>query len=57
MLGLWVNTGRFQLLTEIAAAEGMDLAYVSRIARLAWVERQVVNTLLADRNEHVPALK
>jgi hypothetical protein len=32
-----LDTGRFQSLTEIAAAEGLDLAYVSRIARLAWV--------------------
>ena len=31
-----LDTGRFQSLTEIAAVEGMDLAQVSRIARLAW---------------------
>ena len=33
-----LETGRFQSLTEIAAAEGLDLAQVSRIARLAWVK-------------------
>jgi hypothetical protein len=32
-----LDTGWFQSLTEIAAAEGLDLAQVSRIARLAWV--------------------
>jgi len=32
-----LDTGRFGSLTEIAAAEGMDLGQVSRIARLAWV--------------------
>ena len=52
-----LDTGRFQSLTEIAAVEGMDLAQVSRIARLAWEEPDVVNTMLADGNEHVPTLK
>jgi len=32
-----LDTGRLGSLTQIAAAEGMDLAQVSRIARLAWV--------------------
>jgi len=32
-----LDTGRFGSLTEIGAAEGLDLAQVSRIARLAWV--------------------
>ena len=41
-----LDTGRFQSLTEIAAAEGLDLAQVSRIARLAWVEPEVVDTML-----------
>ena len=30
-----LDTGRFRSLTEIAAAEGMDLGQVSRIARMA----------------------
>ena len=40
-----LDTGRFQSLTEIAAAEGMDLAQVSRIARLAWVGAGVKPTI------------
>ena len=48
-----LDTGRFQSLTEIALAEGMDLGQVSRIARLAWVGADVVNTKLANGNNAV----
>ena len=37
-----LDTGKFGSLTEIAAAEGMDLGQVSRIARLALMEPGVV---------------
>ena len=45
-----LDTGRFQSLTEIAVAEGLDLAYVSRIARLAWVGLGVVEACLVGEN-------
>jgi hypothetical protein len=38
-----LDTDRFGSLTEIAAAEGMDPAQVSRIARLAWEVPVVVD--------------
>ncbi|RYU57190.1 LacI family transcriptional regulator [Methylolobus aquaticus] len=38
-----LDTGKVGSLREIAAAEGMDLGRVSRIARLAWVGPSVVD--------------
>ncbi|MGY6217131.1 hypothetical protein ACW73L_18385 [Methylolobus aquaticus] len=48
-----LDTGRFQSLTEIAVAEGVDLAQVSRIARLAWVGPKTVDAILANGNNAV----
>jgi hypothetical protein len=42
-----LDTGKFESLTEIAAAEGMDLGQVSRIARLARLAPWVVEVGLA----------
>ena len=42
-----LDTGKFESLTEIAVAEGMDLGQVSRIARLALMEPGVVEAGLA----------
>jgi hypothetical protein len=41
-----LDTGKFESLTEIAAAEGMDLGQVSRIARLARLAPWVVEAVL-----------
>ncbi|MGY6217126.1 hypothetical protein ACW73L_18360 [Methylolobus aquaticus] len=48
-----LDTGRFGSLTEIAAAEGMDLAQVSRIARLAWLQPKQVDAILANSDNFV----
>jgi hypothetical protein len=46
-----LDTGKFESLTEIAAAEGMDLGQVSRIARLALMEPGVVEAgLVGEEN-------
>jgi hypothetical protein len=46
-----LDTGKFESLTEIAAAEGMDLGQVSRIARLTRLAPWVVETCLAGEAE------
>lgn len=46
-----LDTGKFESLTEIAAAEGMDLGQVSRIARLARLAPWVVEKCLAGEAE------
>ncbi len=37
-----LDTGKFGSLREIAAAEGIDLGQVSRMARLAWMGTRMV---------------
>lgn len=46
-----LDTGRFGSLTAIAAAEGLDLGQVSRIARMAWVGPWVVGACWAGETE------
>jgi len=48
-----LETDKVGSLREIAAAEGMDLGQVSRIARLAWVEPETVDAMLANGNNAV----
>lgn len=43
-----LDTGRFASLTQIAAAEGMDLGQASRIARLACLAPDIVEACLAE---------
>ncbi|CAJ0781198.1 hypothetical protein LMG18090_01288 [Ralstonia mannitolilytica] len=44
---------RFDSLTQIAAAEGMDLGQVSKIARLAYLAPAVIEACLADDSDIV----
>jgi hypothetical protein len=48
-----LDTGKVGSLTEIAAAEGMDLGQVSRIARLARLAPWVVEACVAGKVEGV----
>ena len=52
-----LDSGKAGSLREIAAAEGMDLAQVSRIARLAWLQPKRVDTMLANGNRCVAELE
>jgi len=43
-----LDDGKFRSITEIAAAEGMDVGRVSRIARLTQLTPVIVEVCLAD---------
>ncbi|QXP89593.1 hypothetical protein [Methylococcus capsulatus] len=44
-----LDEGKFESLSEIAAAEGIDIAQVSRIARLVRLAPEIVKTCLAGK--------